>query len=73
MSDLDVQILRLVAIGKIDKQIAVELYRSKRTIEKRVQNLRFYFDAGTRVELVLKALANGIITNPFEKKERVAY
>ncbi len=54
-------ILLLVAQGKTYKEIASELGRSWKTISNSVEHLRGKFGAGTRGELVARALRHGVV------------
>ena len=56
----EVQILRSILAGKTNKQIALTLSRSRRTIEYHRNRLMRKLDARNTVELVKRAVAMGI-------------
>ena len=56
----EVQILRSILAGKTNKQIALMLSRSRRTIEYHRNRLMRKLDARNTVELVKRAVAMGI-------------
>ncbi|MHC4244572.1 MAG: response regulator transcription factor [Planctomycetota bacterium] len=57
----EVQILRSILAGKTNKQIALMLSRSRRTIEYHRNRLMRKLDARNAVELVKRAVAMGIV------------
>lgn len=67
---IDVKILEGIAIGKCREAIAGEVFLSKRSIDTRVDNMAKTFLVDGQLAVVLKAIALGIIKNPFEPVER---
>ena len=67
MKQLDRDIVFLVASGLSNEEIGKQLFRSPKTIQHRLTNLNFEHDCKNRIELCVRALAHGIIKNPFEK------
>lgn len=57
----ETQILRSILAGKTNKQIALMLSRSRRTIEYHRNRLMRKLDARNTVELVKRAVAMGIV------------
>lgn len=57
MKDLDKKIIQLIADGKTAKEIGVQLNLSRRTIEDRLEKLRFKYDCKKTIQLV-KLLEN---------------
>lgn len=57
MKDLDKKIIQLIAEGKTAKEIGEQLNLSKRTIEDRLDKLRFKHDCKKTIQLV-KLLEN---------------
>ena len=61
LSDREIEVLSLVARGKISVEIARKLHLSKRTIDFHVDNARIKLRAATRTEAATKALASDLI------------
>jgi ATP/maltotriose-dependent transcriptional regulator MalT len=61
----ELQVLRLVAIGKTNKSIADELFISARTVDRHVSNIFNKLGVSTRVEAIAFALRNKILDNEF--------
>jgi NarL family two-component system response regulator LiaR len=57
----EVQILRLIAAGHTNRDIAEELYWSEVTVKRKVADIFAKLDVGSRTEAVAKALKKGII------------
>lgn len=57
MKDLDKKIIQLIADGKTAKEIGAQLNLSRRTIEDRLEKLRFKYDCKKTIQLV-KLLEN---------------
>src|SRR6476661_4768430 len=62
LTDREVEVLKLVAIGMSSKEIAAELFISHRTVQNHVQNTLGKLQLHNRVELVRFALAKGLET-----------
>lgn len=54
-------VLKLAARGLTDRQIGTRLYVSESTIRFHIQNLKRRFDARNKVELIARAVQDGII------------
>jgi DNA-binding NarL/FixJ family response regulator len=63
----EVDVLRLLASGLRDKEIAKELGLSTRTVQHYVSNILSKLSASTRTEAVQNALAASVITFDVEK------
>jgi len=61
LSDVELAVLHALADGLHSKEIALQLRRSKPTIEGYVRHLCVKFDARSRAQLVAKALAEGAL------------
>ncbi len=61
LNDREIEVLTLVARGKISAEIARKLRLSKRTIDFHVDNARIKLRAATRTEAATKALASDLI------------
>ena len=64
LSSREVEVLQLIAEGKPNKQVAVELGVSFKTVDKHRQNLMSKLDIHDIAGLTRYALAKGIIENP---------
>jgi two-component system response regulator NreC len=64
LSEREIKILRLVALGHTNLQIAGELYLSVRTIEVHRKRILQKLNLSSRAELVGFALENGVIERP---------
>jgi DNA-binding CsgD family transcriptional regulator len=58
------EVLRLLAAGRSDGQIADELFISKKTAAVHVANIKAKLGAGSRVEIVTTALQHGLVEHP---------
>lgn len=54
------QILRLVAAGRSNREIAALLSVSERTIERHLENIYRKIDAGNRADATAYAIRNGL-------------
>lgn len=61
----DVQIITLLAEGLTNEEIGKKINLSNRTIGTYVSEMILRHDCKSRTGLAVKALAEGIITNPF--------
>jgi DNA-binding NarL/FixJ family response regulator len=61
VSDREVEVLRLVARGAANKEIAAELVISESTVKSHIANIFQKLDVNDRTEAVTKALQKGII------------
>jgi len=61
LSDREVEVLRLMARGAANKEIAGELYISESTVKTHIANIFQKLDVNDRTEAVTKALQKGII------------
>ena len=64
LSDREREILRLLALGHTNQEIAKLLYISVRTAETHRAHIMQKLRLGTRAELVRHALANGLLDDP---------
>jgi len=61
LSDREVEVLRLMAKGSANKQIAAELSITESTVKTHVANIFQKLEVNHRTEAVTKAMAKGII------------
>ena len=61
LSDREVEVLRLIALGHTNPEIAAQLYLSVRTIETHRQHIQQKLGRTSRAELVRYALDHGLI------------
>ena len=61
LSEREVEVLRLMARGSANKEIAGELYISESTVKTHIANIFQKLDVNDRTEAVTKALQKGII------------
>ncbi len=61
LSPEQVEIIRLVACGFSDRQIANRLSSSEATVQRRLQTISESLGAASRVRLVVRAIALGVI------------
>lgn len=64
LSDREIEVLRLLALGRTNKDIARRLVLSRRTVDHHVANIYDKIGVQTRVEATAYAIANGIINVP---------
>jgi NarL family two-component system response regulator LiaR len=62
LSTREVQVLKLVARGMSNKEIAMELGSSLRTVKRLMDNIFSLFQVGSRTEAVITGLRAGILT-----------
>ncbi len=65
LSDREIKVLRLIADGKQNGEIAEILFISKKTVETHRYNILKKLDIQTTADLVKFAIARGITTNPY--------
>jgi DNA-binding CsgD family transcriptional regulator len=61
LSERQVQILALVAEGRTDNEIAIQLGLSAKTISFYVQHIRHRFEAQSRAQAVALAIRQGLL------------
>ncbi|MFI5307752.1 MAG: LuxR C-terminal-related transcriptional regulator [Polyangiales bacterium] len=61
LSARELQVLRLVAAGKTNKQIASELFLSEKTVDRHVSNIFHKLDVSTRAAATAYAYEHGLI------------
>jgi two-component system response regulator NreC len=64
LSEREIEILRLIALGHTNPEIAAQLFLSVRTIESHRAHIHQKLDLSTRADLVGFALGHGLITAP---------
>ncbi|MBT4510791.1 MAG: response regulator transcription factor [Chloroflexi bacterium] len=62
LHDREMEVLRLAAKGKSNKEIGRELVISERTVQTHLTNVFRKFNVSSRTEAVLRALKQGLIT-----------
>lgn len=60
----ELEVIRLVALGQTDKEIARQLYLSPRTVETHVLNIRAKLDCRSRADAAMRANELGLIATP---------
>ena len=66
LSEREVEVLRLIALGHTNSEIASQLYLSVRTVESHRAHIQQKLRVTTRAELVRYALDHGLIERPAE-------
>lgn len=66
-TDGQIDLLQRVARGDTARRISLETGIDKRGIENKLYYMRKVYNCSSTMEMVLKAIANGVIKNPFEK------
>lgn len=61
LSDTDLAILRHLASGMTDKQIAGRVHLSPHTVKDHLEKIRALLDVGSRTEIVATALRRGLV------------
>jgi two-component system response regulator NreC len=61
LSDRELQVLRMIALGHTNAEIATQLYVSVRTVETHRAHIQQKLQVGTRSELVRYALEHGLM------------
>jgi DNA-binding NarL/FixJ family response regulator len=61
LSDTDLTILRHLAEGLTDKQIAGRVHLSPHTVKDHLEKIRAVLDVGSRTEVVATALRRGLV------------
>ncbi|MFF4118086.1 response regulator transcription factor [Streptomyces sp. NPDC001714] len=59
LTDRELDVVRLVAVGRTDAEIAAELFVSLSTVTTRMPSVRLEPSARNRVEIVARAWRNG--------------
>ena len=67
---IDEEILNGLATGKSREEIAKDTFKSKRTIDSRIDKMAGAMLVEGQMAVVLKAIALGIIKNPYEPIKR---
>jgi len=62
LSDREVEVMRLIALGHTNSEIADQLFLSVRTVESHRASIQKKLDLGSRAELVRYALDQGLIS-----------
>ena len=60
----ETEVVRLVAVGRTNREIARELFLSPRTIDMHVQNILLKLDCRSRAEATRRALELGLLGDP---------
>ena len=60
----ELEVVRLVALGQTDREIARELFLSPRTVETHVLNIRSKLDCRSRADAARRANELGLIAAP---------
>jgi len=64
LSEREMEILRLVATGASNKEIAQKLYISTNTVKVHIRNIFTKIGASSRTEAAMYAVRTGLVTNP---------
>jgi two-component system response regulator NreC len=64
LSEREVEVLRMIALGHTNAEIAEQLYLSVRTVETHRAHIQQKLRLGSRSELVRYALEHGLLTDP---------
>jgi DNA-binding NarL/FixJ family response regulator len=60
----ETEVVRLVAVGRTNREIARELFLSPRTVDMHVQNILLKLDCRSRADATRRATELGLIGNP---------
>jgi DNA-binding NarL/FixJ family response regulator len=69
LSRRELEVLRLVAVGRTSREIARQLYLSPRTVEMHVQGILAKLDCHSRAEATRKAAELGLLAGAVERVE----
>jgi DNA-binding NarL/FixJ family response regulator len=61
LTDREMEVLRLVASGKRNKEIADELFLSEKTVKNHLSNILYKLQVNTRTEAALLAVQQGLV------------
>jgi DNA-binding NarL/FixJ family response regulator len=61
LTDREKEILKLLAVGKRNKEIAEELFISEKTVKNHISNILFKLQANDRTEAAIYATKHGLI------------
>ncbi len=70
LTDREVDVLRLLALGHTNQEIAAELFLSARTVESHRAHIMRKLGVSTRAELVRVALENRLLNTAIAPKGR---
>ncbi len=71
LTDREIEVVRLVAKGRSDRQIGDELYVSPRTVNAHIRNILGKTECGNRTELSVWAAEHGVIQDSAEKARAI--
>ena len=71
LSERQMQVLALVADGRTDNEIAIQLGLSAKTISSYVAHIRHRFEAQSRAQAVALAIRQGLLPDPDSPEEKV--
>ena len=71
LSRRELDVMRLVAAGRTNREIAGELFLSPRTVDMHVRNILSKLDCRSRVEASAKAGELGILASPSDREDPV--
>jgi two-component system response regulator FixJ len=66
LTNMEIQVLQLILGGKTSHDIALELHRSKRTIDVHRKNIMRKLEASSPVDLIRRAMGMGFLDAPDE-------
>jgi DNA-binding NarL/FixJ family response regulator len=61
LSDREIEVLKLIANGKDNAQIAAELYISPKTVKNHISNILMKLQIGNRIQAAVYAVRSGIV------------
>lgn len=62
LTDREIEVLRWLATGATNRQIAGHLWISERTVDNHVQNIYRKLDVGDRIQAILYAVRKGLVS-----------
>jgi DNA-binding CsgD family transcriptional regulator len=71
LSERQMQVLALVAEGRTDNEIAIQLGLSAKTISSYVEHIRNRLEAQSRAQAVALAIRQGLLPDPDSPEEKV--
>jgi DNA-binding NarL/FixJ family response regulator len=67
LSDREIEVVRAIARGCSNNEIAEELYLSVNTVRNHIQRISAKLGVGTRLEIAMTAIRRGLIELPWEE------
>ena len=72
LTNRETEVLRFVATGQSNKEMAKLLGIAPRTVERHIENLRNKIRARNRAHMIAKAIAYGVLLSNVEETSQIA-